>query len=203
MNWIDIVILVSVVWAAAQGYRRGLVREVLGLASTALVFIVGFRYAAAVGDNLGAIIGFEPGPIAATVGFLAISFGISAVLGLVMFIWRGFSRATRLSGVDSLGGAAFGTAKSLLVVLILLVLLSTISPKGFQPLVRSSWLAPGILQAAPVLYSEVEKYLPAWPQPAKEAAPKPSEPRRPLPRFFAPWVKQQQSVPSREEWRET
>lgn len=109
MNWLDIAIVVLLALAVWQGWRQGVVTQILGLASIALGILLGWRYGAAIGS----LTGLE-GEVAHCVGFVATL--VLSILGafLIGRATRGLFRVVGLGVFDSLLGAMFSALKMVL-----------------------------------------------------------------------------------------
>jgi len=146
MNWLDMAIVLIVLWFAVNAYRAGIVREVVTvLALVGGVVVAGLYYDDLARDVL-AFVGDER--TAKAVSFLLL-FGSVILLGqVVAFLLRGLVSLLLLGWADHLLGAALGLFKGFLLVDVLLVLFVTYPQLGLDDAVRHSLLGPRFLDAA-------------------------------------------------------
>lgn len=144
MSWIDWaivgIVLFSVVGAALQGF----VSEVIALAGA----VVGFLLASWEYPALAAH--FQPyvkeGWIADLAGFLTVFFAVLLLAGFIAKMARWIVRHAGLSWVDRLLGAAFGLARGVITVAVLVMALAAFEPGS--TLLKNSQLAGPFLVTA-------------------------------------------------------
>ncbi len=121
MNWIDIAIVILVLFQAATGFRKGLARSLLDLAGIVAASAIALTQFGLLSDFLGRLSGFSSDWLhwfslfACLVLSLAL---VNAVTGMAGRTFQGGSRSllSRLSGV-LLGGARGYVISSLLLIL--------------------------------------------------------------------------------------
>lgn len=130
MNYLDIIILVPLIWGIYKGFSRGLVVEVASLA--ALVFGVWCALhfseltAKILVNNLGLDISANYlSPISFAVTFIAVALVIVAVSRMIDKLLS----AIALGGINKLFGAIFGGVKIFLIMAILLFFVNGIDRK--------------------------------------------------------------------------
>jgi membrane protein required for colicin V production len=152
MNWLDVVLLLILAGSVFTSFRKGLSREVIGLASVVLAILLGmWLYGTA-----GAL--FQPyvsSPTAAHfAGFIAVFCGVLLVGAIVSAIVGKFLRVTGLSIVDHLLGAGFGLARGVLIAVALIMGIMAFSPSGRPPAaVVQSRTAPYVVDGARLVAS--------------------------------------------------
>jgi len=159
MNWADYVIIAALCLSVLMGLWRGFLGEVLALA----VWFVAIWVAWTPGPQLAASLTAVSLPSARIVLGYALCFIAVLIAGAIVgFFLRKLVAGSGLSGTDRLLGAAFGLARGLALVTLVVLLL------GFTPFPRDPWwhesrVLPSFQQAAqwasahmPV---EVTKYL--------------------------------------------
>lgn len=145
MNWLDAVIILTVVWFGLNGYRAGIIRE----AVTALAVVAGAVFAGRYYDDLARdVLSFVGGTGGARVVSFLVLFSSVVLLGQLMaFLLRGLASLLLLGWADRLLGMALGVFKAFLLVEVLLVLIITYPQLGLDRAVHSSLLGPQLMKA--------------------------------------------------------
>ncbi|MGA7234931.1 MAG: CvpA family protein [Bryobacteraceae bacterium] len=149
MNWLDFVLALIVVVSVVSSFRKGLSREIIGLASVVLGLLLGIWFYGT------ASIYMQPyfnSPLAAKLAGFFLVFTLVFLTGVLLrFVVGKFLRVTKLSIVDHLLGAGFGAARGLLIAVALLTGIMAFARDGRPPAsVTDSRLAPYISQGARV-----------------------------------------------------
>ncbi len=155
MNWIDIAIVILVLYQMAAGYRKGFAGSLLDLAGIVAAAVLSLTQFGLVSDLLGRLTGVSSGwlhwfSLFACLGLsLAL---VNAVTGVVGRSFRGASKSllSRLTGF-LLGGARGCVISSLLLILYVFI---PFSDTARAQLDRSS-LAPGTLSIVPAIVDSV------------------------------------------------
>jgi membrane protein required for colicin V production len=125
MNWLDIVIALLLLVAVVQGWRQGVVTQVLGLAALALGVFAAWRY----GAEIGAWLGLED-IMARVVGFVVVLGVVIVAVVLIGRATRGVFRIVGLGMFDNLLGVLFSALKMALFVGLFMMLLEAVDPSG-------------------------------------------------------------------------
>jgi membrane protein required for colicin V production len=152
MNWLDIVLLLILAWSIARSFRKGLVQEILGLASVVLGLLMGLWFYGTAGTYLMPYLSSRS--LANLAGFLVVFAGVMLLGSLASYVLGKFLSVTGLSIVDHVLGAAFGALRGTLIAIVLIMAAMAFS-SGDQPpgaLVHSR-LAPYVAGAAHVVAS--------------------------------------------------
>ncbi len=121
MTPVDYIILLVLVVSAGVGLWRGFVKEALSLLTLLVAIWLAWRFAALVEPKLGNWAADQEVRIWIARGII---FALALVLGgLVSWAARQLIRHTGLTGVDRLLGAAFGFARGVLIVGLLVLAL--------------------------------------------------------------------------------
>ena len=123
MNYIDIVILIPVLWLAFKGLKKGLVKEIASL----LALILGIWLASTFSHYLVTVLEDKTALDQNYIPLIAFGIVFVLVVILVHLISNGLDKlvnAIALKAINKLGGAVFGTAKALLIVAAVLFLLN-------------------------------------------------------------------------------
>ncbi|MGA8943326.1 MAG: CvpA family protein [Thermoactinomyces sp.] len=172
MNLLDLVILLLLIGALIQGYRRGLVSQVAALFSYILAIWIAFEFT----DELAPVIGqlwrlsdssagewmaFVPieKAVYSLIAFLVLLFGTRLVLSIAATLINQVANLPVLSLVNRSGGVLFGLAKVLFLILILVNVLNVIPWSTGKEAVDGSILASAITGWTPELTEELGQLL--------------------------------------------
>lgn len=125
MNWLDIVIILLLLVAVWQGWRQGVVTQILGLAALALGIFLGCKYGGAIGEWFGL-----EDVMARVVGFVVVLVAVIVAVVLIGRTTRGLFHIVGLGVFDNLLGAAFSAFKMALFVGLVMLLLEVCDPEG-------------------------------------------------------------------------
>ena len=146
MNWLDIVIIVTMGIAALMGYRTGVIKGFLSI----IGIIVGVVLAGQFGDTVGDKMTFIDNPDGATIAGYAVVFGAVFIGGLIaVSVLRKLLDFILLGWVDNLGGAALGVGASAIVWTGAIAAAGSF-PVGFlNDAVEGSSIAPDLADKVP------------------------------------------------------
>ena len=156
MNGFDIALVAVVLLSALFAFVRGIIREVIALATWIVGFIAAIAYA---GSLAGMFPSVDLSPVAKhLIAFALILIAVMVVGAIVARLLAGVIRAIGLGFVDRLLGAAFGVARGV-VVLVGFALVAGITALPKQDWWQNSALGRPLGQAA----LSLKPYLPrAW-----------------------------------------
>ncbi|MGA3259570.1 MAG: CvpA family protein [Bryobacteraceae bacterium] len=147
MNWLDVVLALILAASVVAAFRRGLTREVIGLVSVVLGFVLGLWFYGWAGGFLEPHL--KSRQAANFAGFILVFCGVLLVGALVGFVVGKFLRVTGLSFFDHLLGAGFGVLRAALISVVLVSGLMAFSHGDTPPAaVENSRLAPYLVGAA-------------------------------------------------------
>ena len=162
LGWVDFGLLLYMLLSIVVGLMRGVVFEVLSLAGWVVAYIAAQLFTPLVQPHTS--IGQAGSALNHAVAFAAV-FLVSLVLwGLGARLVRLLIRATPLSALDRLLGAAFGLVRGLLVLLLLALVLGFTPVAKWSSLQRSqgmAWLNAVVKEIMPWLPIEVFQPSPA------------------------------------------
>ncbi len=151
-NWFDVTIGILLLFALIDGYRKGLIMQLVGLATLVLAAIFGGRVAAVILPHLTGWINITP-EVARVLSFALAFAAIAILLTLVGRILQKFIDVVLLSFVNRLAGMVVAVATMMLFLSILLNLLLLLDR-------HEKVISPRIRQES-FFYSRVEAVLPA------------------------------------------
>lgn len=149
MNGLDILLLAILAVFLFLGFRKGLLKEIVGMIGLVVAFLAAMRLTKAAA-------GLFPGlsiPGREALAFLVLLVGVFLVFQLLGFLLRKLIKASPLAILDRLGGVALGLLKGgLLLSICLLVLTLAPLPKPWAERMEGSYAARGMRQVAPLVY---------------------------------------------------
>lgn len=142
MNVLDIILAILLVVGAVNGFRKGIISQLCGLAGVLLGVWLGFKF----GDRLGVWLGVEIGEIAS---FVIIFIGAVLLAALAGRISAAILRATGLGIINRLGGMALSLVEYVLICSLLLGLFQKVNN-------ATGWVEPKVVEES-VLVEPVMK----------------------------------------------
>ena len=144
MNWIDIVLIIPLLWAARVGYRDGVIAQLGGIAGVLLGVWLAFRFSAQVGVWLNL-----PEAIRSEAAFLIIIIAVVIVVGLLGKLLGRLFDSVGLALVNKFGGVLLALVKMSLLLSVLIM--------GFELVNNSTkWVDRKTIESA-ILYEPVQK----------------------------------------------
>lgn len=119
LNWFDLVILILLLIAFVNGYRKGLVMMLAGLATVILAAIFGGKLAVRILPELQKLFDMSP-QLANVLSYVAAFLAIAVVLGLVAALVQKIFETVNLNFVNRLLGSVVSVATTTIVLSILL-----------------------------------------------------------------------------------
>lgn len=159
IDWICLGVLLA---SLLLGAWRGLVYELMALAGWVIAFLVARWAAQPVG--LWLPMGESPEPLRHAAGFVLVFIGTAFLCGMLAALLRRAVRGLGARPVDRVFGAAFGTLRGLLILLLAaaLVLMSPLHTEAWwRESIGARWLETGLAWLHPLLPEAVGKYLSA------------------------------------------
>ncbi len=125
MVWLDYIIILLLVFAVWEGWKQGLVTQVLGLVAVAAGIFLAWRFGASIGESLG----MED--VTATCAGFAIVL-VAVIVGVVLIgrFTRGLFKIVGLGVFDNILGVMFSALKMFVLVGLAVMLLEVVDPDG-------------------------------------------------------------------------
>lgn len=114
MNIFDIIVYVALAWAVFNGWRRGLLLQLISFVAVIAALYLGIRFGAELGQMLG-----MDGTTAQIGGFIVIFFAALIVIAIVGRLLRGILRLAGLGVMDTILGILLSVVKIGLIVSVL------------------------------------------------------------------------------------
>ena len=147
MNWLDLVLLLTLVWFAIAGATAGLLRELV----TLIAALIGVVLAGLLYDELAAdiLVMMDNTRSARIAGFLAI---FAAVLGagqIAAVLLKGVAMTLALGPLDRIGGLLLGLLKGIVIVEAILFLFARYHVASMVAAMDGSLVTPFFLHGLP------------------------------------------------------
>jgi membrane protein required for colicin V production len=142
-NWADWAIIAVILISAIMGFKRGLVRESLSLATWVLAFIIARIFSPSLALLFNDIISTPS--IRLGIAF-ALLFILALIVGsLLTYLVASLVKATGLSGTDRLLGVLFGVVRGIILMVVVVGLLAWLTPVSQDVWWQESTLVPHLL----------------------------------------------------------
>jgi membrane protein required for colicin V production len=161
MNTLDLLILIPLAWGAFNGYRKGLLIEIVGVAAFVIAMIVGFKFLRFGTDLLAPYLTAElVRRFLPFVGFSVIFFPTIFMVNRIGYSMRSMLRYTLLGTLDNLAGAAVGIFTWVFGISVFFWLLSTIGIQIPPKYSLESFLYDYLVPVAPRMISVISDWIP-------------------------------------------
>ena len=135
MNWVDLLILLTICISVYSGLSQGFVKIGIGFVSMICGFLFATWFYGMVGGQLIGLIGSRA--LANIAGFILIYVGILALGALVGIALSRILKVVGLSWADRLLGGAFGLVRGMVFVAVFLWIVTALAPLAPKALVGS------------------------------------------------------------------
>ncbi|TNF49088.1 MAG: CvpA family protein [Bacteroidetes bacterium] len=129
MNFLDVLLIVPLIYAGYKGFKHGLIIEVFTLMALFLGLYAGINFSDFVAGKLKDIFGWDS-PYAPTICFTVIFLGIGAMVYFAGVMIQRMVRVVNLSPIDKFFGVFFGVLKMTYILSVILVLIESYDEKG-------------------------------------------------------------------------
>lgn len=148
MNWLDAVLLLILIASVVTSFRKGLTREIVGLAAVVIGLLLGSWFYASAGAILRPYLNSR---IAANfAGFFMVFCAVMLAGAVISSMLGRFLKVTGLSFFDHTLGAGFGLIRGVLIAVALIMGVMAFSQSAPPSSVVNSRLAPYVVQGARV-----------------------------------------------------
>ncbi|HEV7347944.1 CvpA family protein [Telluribacter sp.] len=165
MMLLDVLILIPLLWGAVNGYRKGLLIEIIGVAGLVVAMVVGFKFLGLGMEVLSPYISASLARrILPYIGFSVIFFPTVFLLNQFGYSIRRTLRYSMLGTFDSLAGASVGIFTWVFGTSVFFWLLSTIGVRMPAHRTQGTYLFPVITPIAPKVITTAVEWWPAGSQ---------------------------------------
>lgn len=145
MTWFDLTVLAVLGISILLGVMRGLVKELMALASWVLAFVAARQFAASAATFLPQSV--QPAELRLAIGFVVLLLASLVVLWLVGLLLTEAIQALGLSSANRSAGALFGLLRGLFIVVVA-VMVGGLTSLPESPGWRNAWLSPPLVEIA-------------------------------------------------------
>ncbi len=161
MSTLDILILIPLAWGAYNGYRKGLLVEVVAIIAFVIALIVGFKFLQFGIDLLAPYISRELArKFLPWLGFSIIFFPVVFMINRMGFALRRSMKYSILGTFDSVAGAAVGIFTWVFGISVILWLFSFMNVKMPVNQARESFMYPLLRPVAPKVMDVATVWMP-------------------------------------------
>ena len=161
MATLDILILIPLAWGAYNGYRKGLLVEIVAIIAFVIALIVGFKFLQFGIDLLAPYISRELArKFLPWLGFSIIFFPVVFMINRMGFALRRSLKYTILGTFDSVAGAAVGLFTWVFGISVVLWLFSFMNVKMPVNQARDSFMYPLLRPVAPKVMDVATVWMP-------------------------------------------
>lgn len=138
-NWIDLIILVVVVFYVIDGWEVGIWKQAVGLVSFLGSLWLAVRYHLVAGEFIASKFGISP-LWSQVLGYAVVAFGAEILIGkLLVFLVRRLPKKVITAAANKWLGATLSAAKALVIVTLMLLLISALPLRGtIHPDIKAS-----------------------------------------------------------------
>ena len=161
IGWLDWLLWGVLAFSVALGALRGLIREVISLASWVLAFLLAQVHAETVAAWLPAGVSLPPVRLAA--GFALIFIGVAVGGALLAWVLGRFMQAVGLRPIDRVLGAGFGLARGVVLLLGLTLMVVALGVQAHPVWTQSETallLTQTLQELKPLLPGALAEYIP-------------------------------------------
>lgn len=141
MNFLDIIIIIPLLWAAYKGFREGILLQLGGI----LGLVIGVWLASRFGNNVGRWLGIGE-DFAQVVGFILVLLATLLSIALLGRVCKGLFKIAGLESLDTIGGVLFSIVKFALIISVIICAFDAVNCKtnwvGQQKLSSSTMYYP-------------------------------------------------------------
>ena len=160
MNIFDIIVYVALAWAVFNGWRRGLLLQLISFVAVIAALYLGIRFGAELGQMLG-----MDGTTAQIGGFIVIFFAALIVIAIVGRLLRGILRLAGLGVMDTILGILLSVVKIGLIVSVLFSWFAALNRDyklaSKENIESSRWFEPmsGVIDKVTPYFNEIKDNL--------------------------------------------
>jgi uncharacterized membrane protein required for colicin V production len=149
VNWLDIAIIIVVLWFTYSAFQAGFIRETVTIVAAVLGVVLAGLYYRDLADDV--LVFIDNKQVANIVAFGVIA-GSTALAGqLLALVLKPTVNLIQLGIFDQLAGAIFGFAKAMVFIQVFLIVFITYPRWDMQETISGSLFGSLIIETAPVM----------------------------------------------------
>jgi membrane protein required for colicin V production len=156
MNWLDVLLVLPLLFGLIRGLMRGLISEIIAIV-VVILGVLGARFGAPAFSSWLLSQFAWPQGVCDVVAYILLFLAIAIVLAIVAKLLNKFMKAIHLGWANRLAGGLFGTAKYALIVLVVVFAMDRTNDAFHwldeAPVVNESIVYPYMVQATDALLS--------------------------------------------------
>ena len=156
MNWLDVLLVLPLLFGLIRGLMRGLISEIIAIV-VVILGVLGARFGAPAFSGWLLRQFAWPQGVCDVVAYILLFLAIAIVLAIVAKLLNKFMKAIHLGWANRLAGGLFGTAKYALIVLVVVFAMDRTNDAFHwldeAPVVNESIVYPYMVQATDALLS--------------------------------------------------
>jgi membrane protein required for colicin V production len=158
MNVLDIVAITIIGFLVFKGFMKGLIAEVLGVASVILSVVVAVTFVEPFAKILVKNVSFLPGIFVPIVSFLILLIGTYVIGILIIKFLTHMAETMALGMVNRILGAGIGLFKGVLIVSLVIFLFSFVLPENtYKKMVKEDPIVAFCEPVVPATYRMIKK----------------------------------------------
>jgi membrane protein required for colicin V production len=122
MNYLDVIIAVPLLWGMYKGWQRGLIFEIAMIIGLILGFYVAFKFSSMFEGIVKKFVD-SPSTVLPYITFFIVFILVIVVMVLLAKFLEGILKASKLTPINQVAGAIFGTLKFALTVSVILAII--------------------------------------------------------------------------------
>jgi len=142
MNFIDVIIIILIIFYTFRGYRKGLIYEVFSIGIILIGLLASFLFFKQLSVILNQF--FNNKDLSLIISFLAIFIGVAISLITMRNILSNLIETLNLTEIDSILGMVIGALKVILVISVILLFIESHSMFGLEKAIKHSFSYPYI-----------------------------------------------------------
>src|SRR3990172_5195049 len=154
MNWLDVIIIVGLIGGVVLGFRRGFMREAMGLLGLIVGIIIAINYVDWLSGKFLSHMKVSP-HIVTFFSFILLFAAVFLAFKIMGFLFYRVGSLTPLGKLDKMGGGIFGFVQAwILTGFVLLILMFFPLPQKILTATDNSFFAPIMRGTIPMIYEE-------------------------------------------------
>lgn len=143
MNLLDYIVVVFLLCCLVRGVFRGLIKELSSIVGALGGFYAGYTYYPWVSKWISPWVTHPT--YSNIVGFMALFIGVCIVVAVLATLIKYLMKIAFLGWVDRIGGACVGTAKGMIIIIVIVLVLTTFLPAS-PALLKNSRVAKNLMR---------------------------------------------------------